>query len=62
MSPWTEWFTNIKEDAATGISDPTAIETAPNVPDFWYTLDGRRIAKPTQRGLYIHGGRKGIVK
>ena len=29
----------------------------------WYTLDGRRlIAEPTQKGLYIHNGKKIIVK
>jgi uncharacterized repeat protein (TIGR02543 family) len=29
----------------------------------WYTLDGRRLAaKPTTPGLYIHGGKKVLVK
>lgn len=29
----------------------------------WYTLDGRKLDKqPTQRGLYLHQGRKTIVK
>ena len=33
--------------------------------DAWYTLDGRRIAngqQPTAKGLYIHNGRKEVVK
>lgn len=30
--------------------------------DAWYTLSGQRIAQPTQKGIYIHGGRKVIVK
>ena len=29
----------------------------------WFTLDGRRLAsKPTQRGVYIVGGKKMAVK
>jgi hypothetical protein len=29
----------------------------------WYTLDGRRLnAKPTQRGVYIHNGKKMVIK
>ena len=27
----------------------------------WYTIDGRRVAAPTQRGVYIHNGKKYIV-
>lgn len=31
--------------------------------DAWYTLDGRRLSgQPTQKGLYLHGGRKVAVK
>ena len=33
--------------------------------DSWYTLDGRKIAngqKPTAKGLYIHNGKKEIIK
>ena len=33
--------------------------------DAWYTLDGRKIAnghKLTAKGLYIHGGRKVVIK
>ena len=29
----------------------------------WYTLDGRQLSgKPTAKGLYIHGGRKTVIK
>ena len=28
----------------------------------WYTIDGRRVAAPTQPGIYIHNGKKYIVK
>ena len=27
----------------------------------WYTIDGRRVAAPAERGLYIHNGKKVIV-
>jgi hypothetical protein len=31
--------------------------------DCWYTIDGRKLdGKPTKKGLYIHGGRKTVVK
>ena len=34
-----------------------------NSTDAWYTLDGQRLsAKPSTRGLYIHNGRKEVVK
>jgi hypothetical protein len=30
--------------------------------DDWFSLDGRRLnAKPTQRGIYIHNGKKVLV-
>ena len=45
---------------------PTAIETTQQSPltdNRWYTLDGRALSgKPTARGIYIHQGRKVIVK
>ena len=34
-----------------------------NDADAWYTLDGRKLdSKPTRKGLYIHGGRKVVIK
>jgi hypothetical protein len=30
--------------------------------DEWFDLQGRRVSKPTKKGLYIHNGRKVIVK
>ena len=31
--------------------------------DSWFTLDGRRLTtKPTSKGLYIHNGRKVLIK
>ena len=28
----------------------------------WYSVNGQRIAKPTQKGLYIHNGKKVVIK
>ena len=51
------------------VSDtPTAIQglrqamSNPATTDAWHTLDGRRIQRPTHRGLYIHQGKKVAVK
>ena len=30
--------------------------------DRWFTIDGRQIDKPTQKGLYIHNRKKVVVK
>ena len=31
--------------------------------DYWYTLDGRRLdEKPTARGIYLHQGRRVMIK
>lgn len=48
------------DGGATGISDP------PNDPAFeeqgqWYDLQGRRIEKPTKKGLYIKDGQKVVI-
>jgi len=49
--------------------DATGIETMEDVrsqmADVWYMLDGRRIAngqKPTAKGIYIHNGKKVIIR
>jgi hypothetical protein len=28
----------------------------------YYTLDGRKVNKPTAKGIYIYGGRKVVIK
>ena len=31
--------------------------------DYWYNLDGRRLAdKPAQSGVYINNGKKVVIK
>lgn len=48
------------EDDVTGIEllDLKATATA----DAWYTLSGQKIGTPVQKGIYIHNGRKVVVK
>lgn len=45
--------------------DPAAITTIQqhSADTFWFTLDGRRLTdKPTRKGVYIHLGKKQVVK
>ena len=54
------------DDNATGIVSAEAnssLFTLHSSLSEWYTLDGRKLSgKPTQRGIYIHGGKKVVVK
>lgn len=54
----TQWSEKISVDLYDGISLPTT-STLPTTP--WYDLQGRQVATPTRRGLYIRDGRV-IVK
>ncbi len=46
-----------------GITTMVASGTADKAAPQWFTLDGRRLAaRPQRSGLYIHGGRKVLVK
>ena len=46
----------------TGIKDNNRETITNNRDDQWFTLSGQRIDKPTKKGLYIHDGRKVVVK
>ena len=46
----------------TGISAVSRDERIENSEDAWYDLQGRKIQMPTQRGLYIHNGKKIVIK
>ena len=46
----------------TGIKALNRDERIENSEDAWYDLQGRKIQMPTQRGLYIHNGKKIVVK
>lgn len=47
--------------ATTGITTVTG-GTSDNDDDSYYTLAGHRIMKPTAKGIYIHRGRKVVIK
>lgn len=47
---------------ATAIETTTVSDVKRNAGDAWYTLTGIRISKPTQSGLYIHNGKKVIIR
>ena len=51
----------LEKTSTTGISPVnTTIDTDTKN---WYSLDGRLLTgKPTQKGLYIHGGKKIIIQ
>ncbi|MBQ4386897.1 MAG: fibronectin type III domain-containing protein [Prevotella sp.] len=52
----------IDESNPSGIQEQTAVPTL-RTDNSWYDLSGRRLAaKPTQRGLYIHNGRKVVIR
>ena len=57
---------NFGDDEATGIVSAEAnssLFTLHSSLSEWYTLDGRKLqAQPTKSGLYIHGGRKVVIK
>ena len=47
----------------TGINEISKESRSLEVSGGWYLLDGRRLEdKPTQKGIYIHDGRKVLIK
>ena len=56
-------FEKIVDDASTtAIQEVTDVNDQPST-DTWYTLDGRRLnAQPSKPGLYIHNGKKLVIK
>ena len=68
VEPWTRWFSRIEEKQF--FEDPDAIRSpqADNgqssmVNGQWFDLSGRKFGqKPAKSGLYIHNGRKVVIK
>lgn len=60
--PWNEWFRYIVEDTEI----PDGIRTIDNgqlTIDHWFDLSGRKLGcKPAKAGLYIHNGKKVVIK
>ena len=53
----------IVKGETTGVIQLTNDEAVEGVNDVWYTIDGQKLdKKPTRKGLYIHKGKKHIVK
>lgn len=57
---WTISF-DFNDDEITGIMD-VEVENAKEVPQGYYTLQGVKIDKPLTKGIYIHCGKKIIIK
>ena len=59
-----EFNLNFSEDSSEAtIISPAEIKEIKERADAWYTLDGRKLdAKPSSKGIYIHGGRKTVIK
>lgn len=54
---------SILSPEASGISTVSSDNTAAGGADHWYTLDGCRLdSKPTAKGIYIHKGKKLIIR
>ena len=52
---------NFGDDEVTSISEELSVKSEESAD--WFDLNGRRLAgKPTQKGMYIHGGKKVFVK
>lgn len=52
----------VEEKTATAIETTTITEVEKTADDNWYTLTGMRISKPSQPGIYIHNGKKIIIR
>ena len=58
----TRGFYSLVDDNKTTGIDARRI-TTPETQSSWYTLDGRRLdTLPTRKGIYIHNGRKVVIK
>ena len=54
---------NVTKDVNTGIDQPITENTGKNVNNAWYTLSGMKMnQKPNQAGIYIHHGKKVVIK
>ncbi len=53
----------VGHDEATGIVELTTDDVQESVDDAWYTINGVKLTgKPTEKGVYIHNGRKYIIQ
>ena len=52
----------VYDDETTGIRDNKRETITNKHDDQWYSISGQRISQPTTKGLYIHHGRKVIIR
>ena len=56
-------FTNVTKDINTGIDLPITENAGSYTDHAWYTLSGMKMSqKPNQAGIYIHHGKKVVIK
>ena len=56
-----EFVVNFGDEMATSVLTAQCLML--DEADAWYSLDGRKLSKkPTAKGLYIHNGRKIVIK
>ena len=61
VSAGARGFLSISSGDATAIDNTKGADAV--VSSTWYTLDGRRLqVKPKEKGVYVRGGQKFIVK
>jgi len=54
---------NVTDQVLSGIADAPIIDNTPTKDNAWYTLSGMKMMqKPSQAGIYIHQGKKIIVR
>lgn len=63
--PWNEWFRFIVEDVEVpdGMDEIKSEELRIKNDESWFDMSGRRLGgKPVKAGLYIHNGKKVVIK
>ena len=56
-----EFILDFGDNDVTEVREVTGVKEVRD--DSWYTLDGRKLSsKPTQKGVYIHGGKKHVIR
>ena len=49
-------------DETTGVSEKGIVDSEKFATATWYDLNGRKVAAPTKKGIYVNNGRKFVVK
>lgn len=54
---------SITSGDVTGIHTSQLSDTDSQIPDIWYTIGGQKLhKKPTRKGIYLHNGKKVVIK